>query len=139
MKNFLINKTSRKIKILLIMFSIVNSILIWILIFDFIKNDLSFFYIFFVLIWFILSLFFRKDKTIFWDKETGKVIKKTEITTILIIIWIILLRNFIIPVIFKELNILFIWDATLLITLWFFFWRLYFTWDKLRHLFFEIE
>lgn len=137
MRNFLINKTARKIKIILTIFSIVNIILIWILIFDFMKDELPLFYIFFTLIWFILSLFFRKDKSIKWNEETWKVIKKTEIVTIIVIIWIILFRNFVIPVIFKEFNILFIWDATLFITLWFFIWKLYFTWDRVMYLYFE--
>lgn len=137
MRNFLINKTARKIKIILTIFSIVNIILIWILIFDFMKDELPLFYIFFTLIWFILSLFFRKDKSIKWNEETWKVIKETEIVTIIVIIWIILFRNFVIPVIFKEFNILFIWDATLFITLWFFIWKLYFTCDRVMYLYFE--
>ena len=57
------------------------------------------------------------DKTIVWDKKLEKVVKKTEITTILIIISIVIFRNLFIPEIFREFNIVFITDATLFITL----------------------
>ena len=138
MKNFLKNKTSNKIKIMLTVFTLVSIILSWILINDFINNSLPFFYILFIIPGFLLSLVFRKDKTIIWDKKLEKVVKKTEITTILIIVSIVSIRNFFIPELFKEFNIVFITDATLFITLWFFIGKLYFMWDKLKYLFEEV-
>ena len=138
MKNFLKNKTSKKIKIMLTIFIIVSFIVSSILIYDFINNNLPFWYILFIIPWLILSLVFRKDKTVVWDKKLEKVVKKTEITTVLIIVSIIILRNFFIPELFREFNIIFITDATLFITLWFFVWKLYFMWDKLKFIFSEV-
>ena len=138
MKSFLKNKTAKKIKVMLTVFIFVSIILSWILINDFINNGLPFFYIFFIIPGILLSFVFKKDKTIVWDKKLKKVVKKTEITTILIIISIITIRNFIFPEIFKEFNIIFITDATLFITLWFFIGKLYFMWDKLKCLFDEV-
>ena len=138
MTNFLKNKTSKKIKIMLTIFIIVSFIVSSILIYDFINNNLPFWYILFIIPWLILSLVFRKDKTVVWDKKLEKVVKKTEITTVLIIVSIIILRNFFIPELFREFNIIFITDATLFITLWFFVWKLYFMWDKLKFIFSEV-
>ena len=135
MKNFLKNKTTKKIKIMLAIFVLASFVLSNILVYDFINNGIPIFYIFFLIPGFLLSLVFRKDKTIIWDEELEKVVKKTEITTFIIIGSIILIRNIFIPELFREFNIIFITDATLFVTLWFILGKLYFMWDKLKYIF----
>ena len=138
MKTFLKHKTSRKIKIMLTVFLIVNIILLWLIINDFLNLAIPFYYIFFIFIWILLSLVFRKDKTIKWDKKLEKVIKKTEISTVIIILSIIAIRKFLLPDILEYYHINHIWTITLIITFWFFSGKLYFMWDKLRDLFCEV-
>jgi hypothetical protein len=138
MKTFLKHKTSKKIKIMLTAFFTVSIVLLWLIINDFISYNLPIYYILFILLWLAISLVFRKDKTIKWNSETEKVIKTTEITTVFIIIFIISIRKFLLPTIFEELHLAHITTITLIITLWFFIWKLYFMWDKLRDIFCEV-
>ena len=138
MKNFLKYKTTKKIKIMLTAFFAVSLILMWIIINDFINYEIPFYYIFFIFIWLAISFIFKKDKTIKWDKNLEKVIKSTEISTFIIIISIILIRKIVLPEIFIELHLDFITTITLIITLWFFSWKLYFMYDKLKDIFCEI-
>ena len=138
MKTFLKHKTSKKIKIMLTVFLIVNIVLLWLIINDFYNLAIPFYYIFFIFIWIWLSLVFRKDKTIKWDKKLEKVVKTTEISTIFIIISIITIRKFLLPDILEYYHIDHIWTITLIITLWFFSGKLYFMWDKLKDLFCEV-
>ncbi len=138
MKTFLKHKASRKIKIMLTVFLIVNIILFWLIINDFLALKIPFYYIFFIFIWIWMSLFFRKDKTIKWDKKLEKVVKNTEISTIIIILSIIAIRKFLLPDILSFYHIDHIWTITLIITLWFFSGKLYFMWDKLKDLFCEV-
>ncbi len=138
MKHFIKHKITKKIKIMLTAFSLVNIILIYLIFEDFLTKNIPLYYIFFILIWFWISLVFRKDKTIKWDKKTEKVVKNTEITTFLIIWFIILIRKFILPEIFLEMHLDNITTITLIITLWFFSGKLYFIYDKLKDIFCEI-
>ncbi len=138
MKTFLKNKTTKKIKIMLTAFLLVSIILTWIIIQDFLQLNISFYYIFFIFVWLALSLVFRKDKTVKWDEKLEKVVKTTEITTVLIIISIITLRKFLLPDLFEYWQLENITTITLIITLWFFLWKLYFMWDKLRDIFCEV-
>ena len=101
MKTFIKHKTSRKIKIMLTVFLAVNIILLWFIVNDFLTLSVPFYYIFFVFIWLVISLVFRKDKTIKWDEEIQKVVKNTEITIIILIVSIILIRKFVLPDIFE--------------------------------------
>ena len=137
MKKFLRDYTTKKIKIMLVVFTTISIIFSCILIYDFINNNLPFFYILFLIPWILLSLIFKNDKTIIWDKEQEKVVKKIEIKIFLIIAWIIIIRNFFLPEIFKELNIIFVTDATLFVTLWFFIGKIFFMWSKIKCLFLE--
>jgi hypothetical protein len=138
MKNFLKHKTTKKIKIMLTAFLIVSIVLFWMIINDFINYWIPLCYILFLLVWFWISLVFRKDKTIKWDSKLEKVIKTTEISTIFIIIWIITIRKFLLPDLFEYLHLDYITTITLIITFWFFLWKLYFMWDKLKDVFNEI-
>jgi len=138
MKSFLKNKITKKIKIMLTAFSLVSIILLWIIINDFINHNIPIYYILFIFIWFAISFIFKKDKTIKWDKDLEKVIKTTEISTFFIIITIIWIRKFVLPEIFIELHLDYITTITLIITLWFFSWKLYFMYDKLKDIFCEI-
>ena len=138
MKKFLKHKTAKKIKIMLTAFFVVSLVLFWLIVNDFINYNLPIYYILFILLWFAISLVFRKDKTIKWDSETEKVVKTTEITTIFIIVFIVSIRKFLLPTIFEELHLSHITTITLIITLWFFIWKLYFMWDKLRDIFCEV-
>ena len=137
MKTFLRHKTTKKIKIMLTAFLLVSIILTWIIIQDFINYNISVYYIFFIFVWLAISLVFRKDKTVKWDEKLEKVVKTTEITTILIIISIITLRKFLLPDLFEYWQLENITTITLIITLWFFLGKLYFMWDKLKDLFWE--
>ena len=137
MKDFLKHYTTKKIKIMLVVFTTISIIFSCILIYDFINNNLPIFYILFLIPWILLSLIFKNDKTIIWDKEQEKVVKKIEIKVFFIIAWIIIIRNFFLPEIFKELNIIFVTDATLFVTLWFFIGKLFFMWSKIKCLFLE--
>ena len=137
MKNFLRHYTAKKIKIMLVVFITISIIFSCILIYDFINNNLPIFYILFLIPWILLSLIFKNDRTIIWDKEQKKVVKKIEIKVFFIIAWIIIIRNFFLPEIFKELNIIFVTDATLFVTLWFFTGKLFFMWSKIKYLFLE--
>jgi hypothetical protein len=137
MKTFLKHKLPKKLKIMLVVFSTISIVLFWMIINDFITYNIPLYYIFFIFLWFIISLAFRKDKTIKWDEKTEKVVKTMEITTFLIIWVIILLRKFLLPSIFEILHLQFITTITLIITFWFFVWKLYFMWDKLKDLFCE--
>ena len=139
MKKFLRHKTTKKIKIMLTAFFVVSIVLLWILINDFINYWIPFCYISFVFLGFSISLIFRKDKTIKWDSELEKVIKTTEISTVFIIIFIISLRKFLLPDLFNYLHFDYITTITLIITFWFFVWKLYFMWDKLKDVFYEIS
>jgi amino acid transporter len=139
MKTFLKHKTTKKIKIMLTAFLLVSIILIWIIIQDFLNYSIPVYYIFFIFVWLLISLVFRKDKTVKWDKKLKKVVKTTEITTVLIIISIISLRKFLLPDLFKYWDLEYITTITLIITLWFFMGKLYFMWDKLRDLFSELK
>ena len=138
MKHFLKHKTTKKIKIMLTAFLLVSIVLLWMIINDFLNYSIPIYYIFFILVWLAISLVFRKDKTIKWDKKTEKVVKNTEITTVFIIIWIVVIRKFLLPSIFEELHLAHITTITLIITLWFFLGKLYFMWDKLRDIFYEL-
>ena len=138
MKTFLKHKTSKKIKIMLTVFLLVNIILLWFIVNDFLTLNIPFYYIFFAFIWLALSLIFRKDKTIKWDKKLEKVVKNTEISTIIIIVSIITIRKFLLPDILNFYWIEHITTITLIITLWFFSWKLYFMWDKLKDIFCEV-
>ena len=138
MKNFLLHKTTKKIKIMLTAFLLVSIILFWIIINDFINYNIPFCYILFIFLWLAISLVFRKDKTIKWDLKLEKVIKTTEISTVFIIIFIISIRKFLLPDLFEYLHLDYITTITLIITLWFFMWKLYFMWDKLKDVFNEI-
>jgi hypothetical protein len=138
MKNFLKHKTTKRIKIMLTAFLIVSIVLFWMIINDFINYWIPLCYILFLLIWFWISLVFRKDKTIKWDSKLEKVIKTTEISTVFIIIWIITIRKFLLPDLFEYLHLDYITTITLIITFWFFLWKLYFMWDKLKDVFNEI-
>ena len=137
MKNFLKHYTTKKIKIMLVVFTTISIVFSCILIYDFINNNLPIFYILFLIPWILLSLIFKNDKTIIWDKEQEKVVKKIEIKIFLIIAWIMIIRNFFLPELFKELNIIFITDATLFVTLWFFIGKIFFMWSKIKCLFLE--
>ena len=137
MKHFLKHKLPKKLKIMLVVFSTISIVLFWMIINDFLTYNIPFYYIFFIFLWLFISLAFRKDKTIKWDKETEKVVKTMEITTFLIIWVIILLRKFLLPSIFESLHLQFITTITLIITFWFFVWKIYFMWDKLKDLFCE--
>ena len=139
MKTFLKHKTTKKIKIMMWAFLIVNLVLVYLIAKDFIDFNLPIYYILFILLWFAISLVFRKDKTIKWDSETEKVVKTTEITTIFIIVFIVSIRKFLLPTIFEELHLSHITTITLIITLWFFIWKLYFMWDKLRDIFCDVQ
>ncbi len=138
MKIFLKHKIHRKIQIMLIIFLLVNIILLWFIINDFLTKNIPWYDIFFVLLWFCMSLFFRKDKTIKWDKKTEKVVKNTEISTFVIIVSIILIRKFVLPDILEYYWLIHITTITLIVTFWFFSGKLYFMWDKLKDLFCEI-
>jgi hypothetical protein len=138
MKTFLKHNTTEKIKIMLTAFLIVSIVLFWMIINDFINYWIPLCYILFLLIWFWISLVFRKDKTIKWDSKLEKVIKTTEISTVFIIIWIITIRKFLLPDLFEYLHLDYITTITLIITFWFFLWKLYFMWDKLKDVFNEI-
>jgi amino acid transporter len=138
MKNFLKHKTTKKIKIMLTAFLLVSIVLLWLIVNDFLNYNIPVYYIFFILVWLAISLVFRKDKTIKWDKKTEKVVKNTEITTVLIIVFIISIRKFLLPSIFEELHLVHITTITLIITLWFFLGKLYFMWDKIKDIFCEI-
>ncbi len=138
MKNFLKHKTTKKIKIMMWVFLVVNLVLAFLIVKDFINYNLPIYYILFIFIGFAISLIFRKDKTIKWDSKTEKVVKTTEITTIFIIIFIISIRKFLLPTIFEELHLSHITTITLIITLGFFMWKLYFMWDKLKDIFCEV-
>ena len=138
MKTFLKHKTSKKIKIMLTMFLLVSVVLFWIIFNDFVKLNIPWYYIFFVFIGLALSLVFRKDKTIKWDKKTEKVVKNTEISTVIIIVSIITIRKFLLPDILSFYWIEYITTITLIITFWFFSGKLYFMWDKLKDLFCEV-
>jgi hypothetical protein len=138
MKNFLKHKLPKKLKIMLVVFSTISIVLFWMIINDFLTYNIPFYYIFFIFLWLFISLAFKKDKTIKWDKETEKVVKTMEITTFLIIWVIILLRKFLLPSIFESLHLQFITTITLIITFWFFVWKIYFMWDKLRDIFCEV-
>jgi amino acid transporter len=137
MKTFLKHKTTKKIKIMLTAFLLVSIVLIWIIIQDFLNYSIPVYYIFFIFVWLLISLVFRKDKTVKWDKNLEKVVKTTEITTILIIISIITLRKFLLPDLFEYWKLDYITTITLIITLWFFMGKLYFMWDKLKDIFCE--
>jgi len=139
MKTFLKHKTTKKIKIMMWAFLIVNLVLVYLITKDFIDYNLPIYYILFILLWFAISLVFRKDKTIKWDSETEKVVKTTEITTIFIIISIITLRKFLLPDLFEYLKLEHITTITLIITLWFFLWKLYFMWDRLKDIFIDLK
>jgi uncharacterized membrane protein len=138
MKLFIKYKITKKIKIMLTAFLVVSIVLLYMIIKDFLNYNIPLYYIFFILIWFAISLVFRKDKTIKWDEKTEKVVKNTEITTVLIILFIISIRKFLLPSIFEELHLQHITTITLLITLWFFSGKLYFMWDKLKDIFCEV-
>jgi uncharacterized membrane protein len=138
MKHFLKHKTTKKIKIMLTAFLLVSIVLLWMIINDFLNYNIPVYYIFFILVWLAISLVFRKDKTIKWDKKTEKVVKNTEITTVFIIVFIVSIRKFLLPSIFEELHLAHITTITLIITLWFFLGKLYFMWDKLRDIFYEL-
>jgi len=135
MKKFLKHYTTKKIKIMLLVFTTISIVFSCILIYDFINKNLPIFYILFLIPWILLSFIFKNDKTIIWDKEQEKVIKKIEIKIFLIIAWIMIIRNFFLPEIFKELNITFVTDATLFVTLWFFIGKIFFMWSKIKYLF----
>ncbi len=137
MKTFLKHKLPKKLKIMLVVFSTISIVLLWMIIQDFLNYNIPIYYILFIFLWFVISLAFRKDKTITWDKQTEKVVKNMEITTFFIIWVIILLRKFLLPTIFEELHLVHITTITLIITLWFFVWKVYFMWDKLKDLFCE--
>jgi len=139
MKTFLKYKTTKKIKIMMWAFLIINLVLVFLIVSDFINYDISIYYILFILLWFTISLVFRKDKTIKWDNEIKKVVKTTEITTVFIIINIIILRKFLLPDLFEYWELENITTITLIITLWFFLGKLYFMWDKLKYIFWEIK
>ena len=138
MKTFLRHKTTKKIKIMLTAFLLVSIILIWIIIQDFLNYNISVYYIFFIFVWLAISLVFRKDKTVKWDKQLEKVVKTTEITTVFIIIIIISIRKFLLPDLFEYWQLENITTITLIITLWFFIWKLYFMWDKLKDIFCDV-
>ena len=139
MKTFLKHKTTKKIKIMMWAFLIVNLVLAFLIVSDFLNYNIPVYYIFFIFMWLALSLIFRKDKTIKWDKKLEKVVKSTEISTVVIIVWIIAIRKFLLPDLFEYLNLQFITSITLIITLWFFSGKLYFMWDKLREIFCEVS
>jgi len=120
-------------------FLLVSIVLLWLIVNDFLIYNIPFYYIFFIFVWFVISFTFKKDKTIKWDKKTEKVVKNTEITTIFIIIGIIFIRKFLLPDFFKYCGLEHITTITLLITFWFFLWKLYFMWDKLKDIFWEIK
>jgi hypothetical protein len=120
-------------------FLLVSIVLLWMIINDFLNYNIPVYYIFFILVWLAISLVFRKDKTIKWDKKTEKVVKNTEITTVLIIIWIVFIRKFLLPDLFEYCGLEHITTITLLITFWFFLWKLYFMWDKLRDIIWELK
>ncbi len=138
MKHFIKHKITRKLKIMMFIFLIVNLVLLWLLIEDFLKYSISIYYIFFILIGILMSSVFRKDRTIKWDNNLQKVIKNTEITTIILIVSIVLIRKFLLPSVFEELHLGHITVITLLITFWFFSGKLYFMWDKLKDIFCEV-
>jgi len=119
-------------------FLIVNLVLIYLIVKDFINYNFPVYYFLFIFIGFAISLIFRKDKTIKWDSEIEKVVKNTEITTIFIIVFIISIRKFLLPTIFEELHLSYITTITLIITLGFFLGKLYFMWDKLKDIFCEV-
>ncbi len=139
MKIFLKHKIQRKIQIMLVIFLLVNIVLLSYIINDFIKYSIPYYYILFILLWFWMSLFFRKDKTIKWDSKLEKVIKNTEISTFVIIISIILIRKFILPDVLEYYGLVHITTITLIVTFWFFSWKLYFMWDKLKDIFLDIN
>lgn len=138
MKIFLKHKTSKKIKIMMWAFLLVNLVLAFLIVNDFLTQNIPFYYIFFIFVWLALSIVFRKDKTIKWDKKTEKVVKNTEISTVIIIVSIIAIRKILLPDILEYYNIGHITTITLIITFWFFFGKLYFMWDKLKDLFCEV-
>jgi len=137
MKTFFKHKTTKKIKIMMWAFLIVNLVLAFLIIQDFMKLNIPVYYIFFILLWLAISLVFRKDKTVKWDKKLEKVVKTTEITTVLIIVSIVTIRKFLLPDLFEYWNLEYITTITLIITLWFFSGKLYFMWDKLKDIFCE--
>ena len=137
MKKFLKHSTTRKIKIMLFMFLIVSIILSGRIIYDFISYKIPFYYVFFILIWFSLSLFFKNDKTMFWDDNLQKVIKKTEITTFFVILWIVIFRKIIVLGFAEKFNLEFTVDIALIIMLWYFMGRLYFMWGNFKKIFLE--
>ena len=105
---------------------------------DFLEYKIPVYYSLFVFLGFAISLVFRKDKTIKWDKKTEQVVKNTEIMTIILIVSIVLVRKFLLPDIFEYLHLAHISTITLIITLWFFSGKLYFMWDKLKDIFCEV-
>ena len=119
-------------------FLLVNIVLLLLIIKDFLEYKIPVYYGLFVFLWLAISLIFRKDKTIKWDKKTEKVVKNTEIMTIILIVSIVLIRKFLLPDIFEYLHLAHISTITLIITLWFFSGKLYFMWDKLKDIFCEV-
>lgn len=131
MFNFILNKTSTKFKIIYLKIIFITIALSFFSLENILKLWFNISFILFIFIGIFISLIFINENSIIYDKKRNKIIKKTDIISISIIISIIFFRLVIIENLLINFWILNIELAIYLISLWFFLWKIFFAIKKI--------
>lgn len=118
-------------------FIIVGLILFIIIMYDSFVYNLPFYYVVFFIIGFLISISYIKTQKLTWNENEQEIVKRKSIFGFILIIFLIILRIFILPEIFFELNIIHITDAILLITIGIFAGRVHFTGRQIEDMTFD--
>ena len=125
----------KKLRRIILIYLLICLIMFSIVILDSFKHDLPFYYILFFVPGILLSLLFKKTQKIFWNQEEKKIIKKMDFVGITLIISIVLIKKTILPIVFSSINIIYITDAILIVTIGIFSGRIIFMWKEIKKIF----
>jgi len=139
MKHFIKKYTDKKVKWIILFFIIISLSLGTFISYDLVYYKLPYTYLLLSIPWFILSLFFIKDKSVIWNEENWKIVLKRRIATFLLLIFIFWIRIILIKQLRDKFNLLYVLDGTLLISLWFYLGRLFFILNKINFIFLNIH
>jgi hypothetical protein len=119
-------------------FIVVGLIMFIFVMYDSVVNNLPFYYVVFFIIGILISISFIKIKKLTWNEHEQKIeLRRMSIFGFILIIFIVILRIFILPDVFLQLSIIHITDAVLLISMGIFAGRIHFIGGQIEELTFE--